>query len=318
MNDVIKILKKSKRVAIIAHISPDPDCIGSMTTLSSILKRMGKEASIYVDTKTIPEYFSCFDLPECVCGELNPNDFDTLVVVDTSSFRQLGKYGPIYKEFNNTVLIDHHKVGDLQANASFTNSNSTSCSEIIFDLAIKMGIKLNKKEATYLFAGLIGDTNCFQNDNINANTFETAAKLCKLGADTKDVIFQIFKHTTNKDITLKKLAYENMVCSDGVGYFIFTRKMQKEVGTDDLGNIVNEILNNEDNKIAFAIKQKEKNVYTVSLRCKYEFDVSKIATRFGGGGHKQASGIMFVGSPQKHLKQILDACYEQIGIMNNG
>ena len=77
MNDVIKILKKSKRVAIIAHISPDPDCIGSMTTLSSILKRMGKEASIYVDTKTIPEYFSCFDLPECVCGELNPNDLQT-------------------------------------------------------------------------------------------------------------------------------------------------------------------------------------------------------------------------------------------------
>ena len=312
MNKILKLITKSKRVALIAHISPDPDCMGSITALSSILRRMGKQASVFVDTKTMSEYFSCFNLPENISAELKPEEFDTIIAVDTSSIKQLGKYGQVFKNFSNTGIIDHHKIGDLTAKASFIDSSRSSCSEIIYDISKELGITLETKEAEYIFAGIVGDTNCFQNDNVNSKTFDTASKICELGADTGKIIFEVFKHTTNKDIAVKRLVYENMQTEEDIGYFVFTRKMQKEIGTDDLGNLVNEILNNENNKIAFIIKQKEKNVYTVSLRCKYKYDVSKIANKFGGGGHKQASGIMFIGSPMKHLKQILTACKQEI------
>ena len=75
--------------------------------------------------------------------------------------------------------------------------------------------------------------------------------------------------------------------------------------------MVNELLNIDNNKFAYIIKQKEKNTYTVSLRSKVGFNVAKIASKFGGGGHEQASGFSFVGSPTKYAKQIFDECLKQ-------
>lgn len=317
MNDVIKALKKSKRVAIISHVSPDPDCMGSMTALSCILKSMGKEVKMFNDTKTLSPELLYFNLPEDLSVDLNPEDFDTLVSVDLPSKRQLGKYSEVFCKFDNTVSIDHHSSRDLIAKYMYVDNTSSSCAEIILQLALKMNVSITKEIANYLFAGLIGDTNCFENDNVNINTHKHAMALYELGADTKEIIFIIHKHIPEKYLKLKRMVYENITTVSDIAYFIFTRKMQKEIGTDDIGNMTNEILNIGDNKISFIIKQKEKNVYTVGFRCKYGYDVSKVAMKYGGGGHTQASGMMFVGSPQKHLKSILNDCLNEIKEKDN-
>jgi len=315
MKNVVKALKKSKRVAVIAHTSPDPDCMGSMTALSSILTRIGKYVEIFDDTKTLSDVLLSFNLPENISRELNPDQFDTIVVVDCNSYNKLGKYSTVVKDFKNVVLIDHHYCGDLKANAFYIDDKRSSCCELIYLLAKNIGLKLTKDEASKIFAGIIGDTNCFQNGNADAKTYLIVSKLCEIGIDTNKVIYEIFKHTTNKDIAVKKLVYENMISDGVVGHFYFTRKMQKELETDDLGNMVNDILNNEDNKYAFVVKQKEKNVYTVSLRCKPGFNVAQIASKYGGGGHILASGMMFVGSPQKHIKQLIEDCHNQFSAL---
>ena len=113
-----------------------------------------------------------------------------------------------------------------------------------------------------------------------------------------------FKHQSFADITMRKIGYENMKMKNQVAYTIFTLKMQKESGTDDCPMFVNEMLNTDDNKIAFVIKQKEKNTYTVSMRSKEGYNVAKIASIFGGGGHIQAAGFAFTGAPIRHSEII--------------
>ena len=312
MKQIIKQLKKSKRVAIIAHISPDPDCLSSMTALSCILKQFGKTTKLFVDTDKSRDMFDFYGLSNGYNDELNINDFDTIVTVDLPSIRQVGKYYSAIENFDNVLSIDHHASRDLPAKYAYVETNRSSCSEIIFDLAIKLGARITPYIASIIYAGIIGDTNCFQNDNTTMETFRVASECLKYGADKNKIVFLFFKHQTLADITMRKLGYQNMKMNNQVAYVIFTIKMQKESGVDDCPMFVNEMLNTDDNKIAFVIKQKEKNTFTVSLRSKQGYNVAKIAEIFGGGGHIQASGCAFTGAPVRHAEIIYKECLREI------
>ena len=228
------------------------------------------------------------------------------------SIRQTGKYYNAISNFENVLSIDHHASRDLPAKCIYVEPDKSSCSEIIFDLAINMGAKITPEFASIIYAGIIADTNCFQNDNTTWETFRVAGECLKYGADKNKIVFLFFKHQTYADIAMRKIGYENMKMKNQVAYTIFTIKMQKESGTDDCPMFVNEMLNTDDNKIAFVIKQKEKNTYTVSMRSKEGYNVAKIAGLFGGGGHIQAAGCVFVGAPIRHAETIYKECLKEI------
>ncbi len=312
MKEIIKKIKQSKRVAIIAHVSPDADCLSSMSALYCILKQFGKECSMFVDCDKFKEYISFYKFNLPLNTELNANDFDTIFTVDVPQITMLGKYSSVVLSHSNVVCIDHHPTNNIPAQTKFVDSDFSSCSEIIYKIAEQLKAKITPEIASFIYAGIIGDTNCFQNDNTNSNTFITASNCLVCGAEKNLITFLFQKHQTYEEMILKKLAYENLIISDKIGYVILTKKMLKEANTDDCPMLVNEILNTGDNLFAFVIKQKDKNTYSVSLRCKEGYNVAKIASTFGGGGHVQASGFMFTGSPTKYAKLIKIECEKQI------
>lgn len=314
MENIIKNIKISKRVAVVAHTSPDPDCMSSMAALSILLKQLGKEVKCFVDTTKMSDLFKNFyQITDYNC-DLNAEDFDTIITVDLPSYSHMGKYGEVVNNFDNTISIDHHPARDLKSKISYVDSSKSSCSEIIYELAEKMGIKITEQFCSYIYAGILGDTNCFQNDNTNGNTFIIASKCLSVGINKNEITFLFCKQMQLNQIILKRIGYENMCIENGIAYNIFTSKNIKQAGTDDSSDFVNDLLNIDDNKFAFVIKYKQKNTYSVSLRCKYGYDVSVIAKKFGGGGHVQASGMMFVGQPKKYAKLIYEECLKQIEV----
>ncbi len=312
MKQIIKKIKQSKRVGIIAHISPDEDCLGSMSALCLALRGMNKHVQMFVDTKKKAEEFRLFNFNEEISGDLDAENFDLVIAVDVASKRLLGKYGPVFDLHNNTICIDHHESRDLEAKINYVEPYRASCSEIIFDLLTKLKVKITKDIASCLFAGVVGDTGCFEHDNVQEETHITASKLYGLGADTKRIIYYYKKYQTKADIKLKKMVYANMFNENKVAYMIFTNKIIKEAGTDNTKRYVNEMLNIEDNIFAFGINQNEKNTYSVSIRCKEGYNACEIASKYGGGGHSMAAGFAFVGAPVKHAKMLYEDCLNQI------
>lgn len=312
MKELIKKINKSKRVAIIAHDSPDPDCLSSMTALSCILTQLNKTVKMFVDCEKFKYAYSYYNLPSDVNAQLNTQEFDTIITVDVAQQSLMGKYAPVIENHDNILVIDHHANRSLRGNVTYVDSSMSSCSEIIFKLAKELKVTITPQIASYVYAGILGDTNCFQNDNTNANTMAVAGECIKYGAEKEELTFLFQKRQTLAEVELKKIAYENMVIKNDIAYVILTKKMFKTAGVDETGNFVNEMLYINDNKFAFVIKQKEKNIYSVSFRCKKGYDVSKIANLYGGGGHVQASGAGFVGAPVKHAKEFFDLCMQQI------
>lgn len=313
MKNIIKQINKSKRVAIIAHISPDGDCLSSMTALYCILKNLGKYVKRFVDSSKINQMNKDFyELDDTINEDLNVEEFDTIITVDLPSLNQMGKYANAVQSFENTIAIDHHPVRDYKAKYEYIDSSSSSCAEIMFDLFNLMKAKITPQLASVLFSGIITDTNCFQNDNTSKRTFENASKLTSLGAQKDEIIFKFFKQQTIQEVQIKAIGFQNMVIENQIAYTIFTKKHFNQIGDDNCSGVVNDLLNINDTLFAFVIKQKEKNVYSVSLRCKKGYDVSKIAKMFGGGGHIQASGLSFLNAPVRHAKQIYAECLKQI------
>ena len=312
MKKIKKILKKSKSVAIFGHISPDPDCMGSMQALALILSQKGIKADTFIDTDKDCQEYPLFNFNNNFNKDLDTTKYDTLIAVDVATKRMLGKYGDQFALFENTISIDHHGSRDLTAKAIYCEPHSSSCSEIIFKLAKLLKAKITPQIASYLFAGIVGDTACFEHDNVSQQTHKIAGELYKLGADTKNIIFTLKKQQTLADIKLRNLVYDSMVIKNKIAYAIFTKEMTDKAGSDRTKKYVPEMLNIEDNVFAFGINQKDNNTYTASIRCKDGFDACKIAEIYGGGGHKQAAGLSFVGDPNKYATKIYKDCLAQI------
>ena len=142
MKNIAKALKKSKVVAIFGHISPDPDCMGSMQGLANMLRQKGIQADVYVDSDKDYSEYAMFDFDANYNIDLDVNKYDTLISVDVATKRLLGKYGDTFESFENTVSIDHHGSRDLTAKAIYCEEHSASCSEIIFKLSKHLKAKV--------------------------------------------------------------------------------------------------------------------------------------------------------------------------------
>lgn len=310
---ILNKMLKSKRVAIFAHTNPDLDCMGSMAALSCMLNELNIENYMYVDAKKFGYFSGIFD---SVISNLNNDEIiekcDLLISVDVANRQMLGCYGDVFVNHKNTISIDHHYNRDEIAKLTYVDSKKSSCSEIIYELVCDLKVTISKDIANYIFAGIIGDTNCFQNDNTDASSLFVASKCCENGAENNYIVFNYFKRQSQKEVNIKKIGLNNFEIKNRIAGVIFTKKHFKSAGTDECGNFVNDLLNIEDNIFAYVIKQKEKNTYSVSLRCKFGYDVSKIAAVFGGGGHKQAAGLIYTGSPKKLSQQIYSLCIKQI------
>ncbi len=113
---------------------------------------------------------------------------DFIVTVDVDSLRKLGAlYSDNQDLFKGKSLIniDRHLTNGFFGTANLVNKTSSSLSEMVLSLLEGIKCPIDKDMATNLYAGLIAATNNFTSYSVNAQTFEMAAYLLKLGAAKK-------------------------------------------------------------------------------------------------------------------------------------
>ena len=313
MNQIIKILKKSKSVAVFGHQSPDGDCLGSISAIYFLLKSLGKNINAFIDDN-IPKMYNFLQYDYINAVEFNKNDYDLVISTDIASKRMLGKYSEIFDNFDNSIVIDHHKNRDLVGKYTYVDISKSSCSEIIFDILSMAKKKPTKDIATKLYMGVVDDTGCFLHSNTTSSTHITASKLIDFGANVDLVNYNIIKLITKKTFLATKVLNNKVVFDDGLAYVIVSEKLMSEndFTKQDISGYVNMLCNIEDTKIAFTMTEKQKNVFSVSIRSVMGYDVSHIATYFGGGGHTQASGCEISQNIKDNTQKLIDLCKDEI------
>jgi bifunctional oligoribonuclease and PAP phosphatase NrnA len=299
-NTLNYVIKKSDSILLFAHTHPDGDAVGSVLALKYYIENLGKYAAI-----------ACFDPFPSFLENLFPDRFEFPAHLDIKSFdliiacdaveRGFQKILPEIKNEKIIALLDHHSYVSMKADINIIDTQFSSVCEILYQFFTVNKIEITKKIATALLLGILNDTGSFQHSNTTPRVMEIASSLMKKGAPLTKIIEGTF---SNKNISTLKLwgrAFEKAKVNpqNGMIISVLTKKDINELGatTDDIAQVA-QILNTvPGTKFSLILSERDGGFVKGSLRSEeYKgVDVSKIASEFGGGGHKLASGFEIKG-----------------------
>ena len=301
-------LKSAKNIVIVCHVNPDADTLGAAASFFSYFKSLNKNIVCYCKD-LIPNFLKNFKEFLDVIHQMDQhklNQFDLILTVDCGELKQTGLADIISSRNNNVFLIniDHHFTNDNFGNINLVKPESSSTSEITYDLFKNQKIKLDQNILNLLLTGIMSDTTFFSNAATTTTSLTISSELLKNGANIKSVLSSLWK---NKDInTLKfwgkifsRLEYNEKY---GVVYTIVTQNdlKQNHLTEEAIGGMSNFLTNLYQPNIILVLRETEDGKIKGSLRTtKDNIDVSKLAKILGGGGHKRAAGFTIEGGLEK-------------------
>ncbi len=292
MNIYKQIYKKIKEYNIIViarHIGADPDALGSQFALKSIILNLFPDKKVYAVGNPASR-FKFFGSQDKI-DDINTNKA-LCIVLDTPDIKRID--GANINNFEYVIKIDHHPIIDKYANIEVIDDNACSSSQLILEFANANKIKIDKESAEKLFLGIVGDTDRFLHDYTSPTTFRLVTKLLN---DTNIDFTKLYSYLYQRPITevrFEGYIYQNLTLTDnGVAYIKLTDKLMKEYGVDSAaaGNMINDLkFVNEIIVWVFLSEDVKSGLIRANIRSVGPY-INDIATKYGGGGHKYASGV---------------------------
>ena len=300
--DIAKAINESNNIIILPHKSVDGDCLGSSYALKLGLLKLGKNAQVIVEEKDKDAKFFVIIKDKESCAQ-NP---DLVIAVDCGDIDRLESRRGIFDSCENTVNIDHHGTNDGYAKLNFVDACASATGEIIFKLLKFLQVEIDDNIAQNLYIAISSDSGRFSYSNTTCETHEIAGELIQYNFDFPYLNAFIFDTNSQKELVLIKEALKTLeVLADGkiASVTVSEKVIKKYKATDsELGGIVNYPRCIDTVQIAFYFKEQKDGV-KVSMRSNGP-DVSKIAKKYGGGGHERASGCT-LNMPVKKAKKIM-------------
>lgn len=313
---IVAKLKKAKNIAIFTHKNPDPDALGAMFGLKEFCFQNGVKADGFLCEKDqrLAEIFPLDELK----NQFLHNEYDLVVIVDANSIDRVDECFRLETlQSENLMIIDHHKFDEEKTCKTklLKIELKASASQLVLDLFREISLKPSEKCATFVYAGLMGDTNRFLNSNVNKEVFEDAMFLQECGADIQYVYEVLYRSVTKQHIKVSNFLYNNIkyLENEKCGYIIFDLKQMAKLGAsvEDIKEFSNAIIKIKGVLVSFLIFETAKNIYKFSMRSSPEFDIAKFAHKMGGGGHKNACAFE-IKTTKRKIKKNLPIWAEEI------
>lgn len=315
IEEVVKLLKNSKKVGVFCHARPDGDALGGMLALTVALRNAGKYAVAFCEDEPSEKY--CF-LPAVneVKTAFQSAEYDLLVSVDCADVARMGSFAKIYTKFKGTTLnIDHHISNTRFAKYNFVNECPASC-QILSDILTQAKFDINKEIADLLMLGLITDTGNFVHSDVTAETFQTAAMLKDKGADVQIINYYMYQRQprTRAELFGRVMRNIHYLHEDKFAFIVISAKDLEESGADKsmTEGFVDFPLTVDGVEVSAALLEFKDGQYKTSLRSKGRVNVNSVASAFGGGGHILASGCMLFGSLEEVIDKLSYAVYQNL------
>lgn len=284
-----KEIKKYDDIVIARHIGADPDALGSQLGLKELINinfpdkkviALGNPASRF-------KYLGTLDKDE---------DMDyskaLLIVLDTPDIKRIDINVDINK-FANIIKIDHHPFVEKYASIEVMDEDASSTSQLIVEFILANKLKLNDTIVKYLYTGIVSDTDRFLHDYTSKRTFELVNYLLENSSFKITSVYEPLYMRPLEEIRFQGYIYQNMEVTDnGLAYIKITDDLMKEYKVDSAsaGNMINE-LKFIDRIIVwvFFSEDAKSNLIRANIRSRGPY-INELATIYGGGGHKYASG----------------------------
>lgn len=299
MSILIKMVEQAQTVAILGHVRPDGDCIGSALGLLNYLQEQYPQKTIQVYLEKPAKKFSYLLHFDSISQELDPElVYDLCICLDSGDVERLGPYAVYLEHAKESICLDHHITNGGFAKVNVVEAQVSSTCEVLYGFLDDD--KISRATAECFYTGIIHDTNVFKNSNTSAKTMEIAGRMMTKGINFGKIIDDSFFHKTYvQNQILGRALLESITILQGACIFSAVRLKDMEfygVDCSDLDGIVDQLRVTEGVECAIFLHETENHVYKVSMRSNNYVDVSAIAAYFGGGGHIRAAGCNMAGS----------------------
>lgn len=300
VHQIANILRSSKRVVIATHEHPDGDALGSSLALLRALREQGKEVVAYIPDPAPTFYSFLPGLAELTTTAPDLQKFDTVVLLDyTQLYRTHLEEAALAHP--QTISIDHHYDNTKQAKVNLIVPEAAATAQILYEFFTTTGWPISQDIATSLLTGIFTDTGSFMHDSVTPDILEISSALMNKGARLAHIAHETYQKKDLPALQIWGRALSRISTSrkTGASMSVVTFKDLQECGAtlDDLSGVVNMLNALPQTKFALLLVEYEAGKIKGSLRSEPHkgVDVSLIAKRLGGGGHKLASGFEVKG-----------------------
>jgi len=318
VQSLLELLEGKQRVVVASHIHPDGDAIGSTLAMLHILERLGKTVLAY-NRHPVPYNFQFLPGADRVTDQI-PEDFDPelTVLLDCAEAKRIGEDFPEHGWGADVAVVDHHKTWDPDfASVYVRDVGAAATGEVLYRILIAANIPLDLEIARPLYCCLMTDTGSFRYSSTSRATFQIAGELLDVGVDAWDMTSNIYESQPLQRVKLlaEVLATLEVSSCGRLAFIRLEQEMFDRLGasTELADGFINFGRSIRGVEVATQMTEIEDGAWKISFRSRGNIDVSLLAERFGGGGHRNAAGCTIQGSPEDVIEQLSAALSELLG-----
>ncbi len=310
----VRFLRENDNFLLIAHVSPDGDTLGSCLALYETLTKLNKQVQIACE-EPVPPALTFLHNSEVVVNAEGIRPFESVVYVDCADIQRVGTLQPITQGAKHSFCIDHHETNKGYADGNLVEPCAAT-GEIVFELIKRLGVDIDKEAATDLFAAISTDTGNFAYSSTTPRTFMIAAELLKTGFDLPDVNRRLFRTKRLQKARLMGLLMSRLELFEdnrfAISHIYYDELVEMDATSADCEGLIDNIRDIDTVEVACFVRESSTGLIRVSLRSKYDFDVSAISMLFNGGGHANAAGCTMDCTMDKALELLKSAILERM------
>ena len=294
-----------QRFLLTSHARPDGDSIGSQLAMAFALDALGKQVRI-VNADAAPDHYQDFPgMDRIEIARRVTADVDAVIVMECSDLGRSGVEG-LENEF--VINIDHHAGNRMYGALNWHDETAAACGEMVFDLIRALGVPLSLEIATHIYLAILTDTGSFHHSHITPRTFDICRQTVEAGVVPATMARRVFDSNSFGKLKLIGALLDSMELLDEghLAVLYMDDGMLDACGctNNDTEGLINLPLTAREIQAVVFFKVGPDDELRVSMRSKYDVDVRRVASEFGGGGHKNAAGFTLT-TPLENVQALI-------------
>ncbi|MGH9040866.1 MAG: DHH family phosphoesterase [Acidimicrobiia bacterium] len=298
-------------VALACHVAPDGDALGSMLALHHVLLAAGRPSvAAFAGPEIVGEHYR--ELPGLdllTPAEKFPAEPEVMVTLDCGSVERLGALADAARAAKELVVIDHHVSNTRFGSVHLVDSRAAASAVVTARLIGALGLPLNHDAAVCLYAGLVCDTGRFQYESTSVEVFDLARRLLDFDVPVARLNRTLFDEHRLAYLRLvgEVLGRAELVASKAMIWAAVTQDdlARHGVSYEETEGLIDFLRQAREAEVSCVLKEATDGTFRVSLRSLGAVDVSSVAARHGGGGHRFAAGFTAAGPIEAVVERVL-------------
>ncbi|HEX4639028.1 MAG TPA: bifunctional oligoribonuclease/PAP phosphatase NrnA [Chthoniobacterales bacterium] len=308
---IAEALRENQSFAVLSHVRPDGDALGSQLAMGLALRKLGKDVRIWNEDGMLEKYSFLPNAELLTKPPAAPEDVDVILALDTAIQNRLGTALPAVKSSKLCINIDHHPSNPGYGDIVCIDPKAPATGQILFELMSSQKLPIDSSIATNLYVAISTDTGSFQYPNTTARTFEIAAELVRAGVDVGRVSQLTYENYPRRRVELLRdlLGTMRFDANNRVASFSLSLATAKKLGVlpEDNEGLIDHLRAIQGVVVAIFFEELADGKVRVSMRSKTnKVNVCAICEKFGGGGHVLAAGARVRGTLAEVEQKVLE------------